>query len=541
MSSFATSRASAVTVLAVAVFLAIAPAAVAQEPPPVELTVRTTLPEEGPAEAPTPTGPALELSLDDAVAMALERNLGLLVERYGREQAELDVMGNLSIYDLRLGGQLNFSDSEQATFSTIESTTSESRSLALQLTQLTPQGGELSATFFNARRSNELQLVNPSFNSDLSLSFSQPLLRNFGSLITERGLRVARLSSEISREQFERQVAQTVEDVETAYWGLIDAREQLDVAHEALALAEELHERNKIEVEVGTRAPLELIQSEATIALREEEIIQAEAALGDAQDRLRQLLNLPGSSWDIGITPVTEAEAETVEIDLEGAIDTAFAERPELAVEDLNVDIARLDAEFFRRQKRPALEIDINYGLSGASGRGELPLPGGAPPLILDQDLFDAIEQVLDRDSDRWSASLLLSYPLQNRSARASSAIADIGLERARMERRDLEQQILTEVRAAVRQVNTAIQQITSARVSRRLQERNLEAEQKRYENGMSTSFQVAEIQEDLTQARSREVNAITSYRIALAQYYRSIGRLLEESGIELVDDVEDY
>ena len=129
-----------------------------------------------------------------------------------------------------------------------------------------------------------------------------------------------------------------------------------------------------------------------------------------------------------------------------------------------------------------------------------------------------------------------MSYPLQNRQAKAQSTIADLALERGEAVLADLEQQISTEVRSATRLVDAAARQVDAAQASRRAQEKSLEAERKRFENGMSTSFQVLQIQEDLAEAQSAEVQAVTDYRRRLTDYYSSIGRLLDQRGIEIQD-----
>lgn len=484
---------------------------------------------------------ALALSLEEAVEVALQRNLGLVIQRYTREQSALTVFGNRGIYDLQLSSRASVSDTERATFSELEASQSEAQSVSMGLDQLTPQGGNASLTFFNTRsETNQFQLVNPGYGSDLELNFTQPLLRNFGQLVTERQLRLARLDSRISLEDFELEVIQTVQDVERAYWNLIDAREQLNVAEEALGLAQELHERNKIEVEVGTRAPLELVQSEATIATRQEEIIRAQQTLGDAEDQLRLLLNLPTDLWTLPLDPTTQAASQPVEIDLEEAIRTAYGSRPEMRSQELAIERAEVDAAFARNQRRPRVDVSATYGLGGVGGTGSLPDPNNPDEEIpLDTDILDAIDQVFAQDFPRWSLAVTFAYPLQNRAAKARSLAADLAVEQQEFRLDDLRRVVLTEVRSAVRQVNSAAQQIASAEVSRRLQERNLDAEQKRYENGMSTSFQVTEIQEDLTQARSREVSARTAYRIALAEYQRSIGRLLGAFDIEIEDSFD--
>jgi outer membrane protein TolC len=296
---------------------------------------------------------------------------------------------------------------------------------------------------------------------------------------------------------------------------------------------------NQIRVDVGTLAPLELVQSEVGIATREEDIIRAGAAVEDAADSLRRLLNVDeGRLWELAIVPDTSPETERVAIDVAAAMAAARQERPDLESQRLAVRTKDIDAAYFRNQRRPQLDLSASYGYSGVGGAqlvrdpatGEVvrSLPGG---------YSDAVEQVTRVDFPTWSFGLTFSLPLQNRAARAQSTIADLELEEAKTALQDLEQLVLTEVRTAARAVDTAAKQIDSARVSSRLAEKNLDAERKRYENGMSTSFQVLQIQEDLSGARSREVSAVATYRRALVEYYRAIGRLLAENRVELVEE----
>jgi len=482
----------------------------------------------------------LPVSLERAVEIALQRNLGLVIQRYNRERTALSVFGNKGIYDLGFRATVSTSDQESATANEVQSGSLASRRLNMGVQQLVETGGQLSFGWNNSRSesSNEFVALRPEYNAFWDFNFDQPLpfFQGFGSLVTERQLRISRLDSRISLATFEQEVISTVQAVEQAYWRLIDAQEQLQVAEESLDLARELHERNKIEVEVGTRAPLELVQSEATIATRDEQIIQAQQTLGDAQDQVRRLLNLPTDLWEVPLRLTSEARSEPRKIDLEEAVRTAYSSRPEVRSQELSIEQAEIDSIFQRNQKRPRLDLSLNYNLGGVAGVGRLEDPSTGELVDLDTDLSDALQQIFNQDAVGWSIGVTFAYPLQNRSARATSLQANLVVDQEELRLEDLRRQILTEVRSAVRQVNSAAQQITSAEVSRRLQERNLDAEQKRYENGMSTSFQVTEIQEDLTQARTREVSALTAYRIALAEYHRSIGRLLEEFDIEIVD-----
>ncbi|MGH9362155.1 MAG: TolC family protein, partial [Thermoanaerobaculia bacterium] len=404
-----------------------------------------------------------------------------------------------------------------------------------------PSGAGLQFFWNNQRQASDnlFQTLNPQFRSEAGFNLLQPLLRDFGRLPTEHNLRVASLDSRVSGAEFERRVAETVRDVETAYWNLVGARQQLVVAQESLGLARELHERNRIQVEVGTLAPLEMVQSEATIAVREEDIIRAGAAVEDAADQLRRLLNFPpGELWELPIEPQTEPEVVRVAIDLEQAIATALAERWELGQQQLVIERQRIDSAFLRNQALPTLDLSLRYNYAGLGGDLLVrdPITGEPTGRIVPGGFDDAFEQLTGLDFDTWSASLTFGYPLQNRSARALRTSAELAVEREQAELEDLRASIIAEVRTAARAVDTAAKQIEAARASTRFQERNLEAERKRYENGMSTSFRINEIQEDLTEARSREVTAVTTYRRALADYYLAIGRLLEEKGIDVAD-----
>jgi outer membrane protein TolC len=465
---------------------------------------------------------AVVLSIEQAVAIALRQNLGLVIERYTRAQSRLGIMQSMGIYDLLATADALYTDDNAATASDLEASELNRQSLNFSLTQRLPTGGDLSVGVDNSRLETNSQFaqVNPSYNSGLSFSFTQPLLRNFGRFLNERGILVARVNSGISRQEFERQVTSTIQQVVNAYWDLVNAREQLVVAEESLALARELHERNRIQVEVGTLAPLEMVQSEATIATRDEDIIRSRASVGDAEDQLRRLLNLPaGAVWEQEILPATDPKIDRVEVNVEQAIQTAYVERPELRGQELAIERARIDAEFFRNQLKPRLDLAVDYGYSGVGGR-----------------FGDALEQITGIDFLGWTARLNFAYPIQNRAARAQSAIANLDVDSARTTFEEQRTVVATEVRRAVRGVTTAAQQIEASRISREFQEKNLDAERKRYENGMSTSFQITQIQEELTRARSREVTAIVTYRTALAEYYRATGLLLRQEGVTIDD-----
>ena len=534
------SAASRCLVLAGALLLATAPVGASE--------VRTTLGASGsnaePLEDLSAFGAeagaeSVELSLEDAIAIALERNLSLDVQRYRRGQAAEAIREAFGVYDLNIGASGSFAENTVPVTDALTeaegSVTNESIDWSASLSQVVSTGGVASFRLTGQRSStnNRNQIFNPSLGASFNFGFNQPLLRNLGRTVTEQGITISRNNSAISREDFQVQVESVVQQVINAYWSLVESREQLAVAEESLALAKELHEMNRIQVDVGTLAPLEMVQSEAGVATREEDIIRFQAQVEDNADLLRQLLNFGGGElWFVDLMPTTEPETEHRAIDVRQAVSKALGNRPDIRRQELVNKNLTVLSEVARNQKKPQLDFDFGYGVFGTEGTVTV-----NEMVLQDTDYFDAIDTALGGDFNGWSASLTFAYPLQNRAAESRSVQADLALEEGQAQLRTLKQQVYTDVRRASRAVETAAKQIESARVSSRLARENLEAEQKRYENGLSTSFQVLQIQEDLSAARSRQVSAILAYRRALADYHLELGELLSENEITLRDE----
>ncbi|HSM13620.1 MAG TPA: TolC family protein [Thermoanaerobaculia bacterium] len=482
------------------------------------------------------------LTLEETVALALERNLGLRVERFTRQQIRLGVEQAMGVYDLSLGGSASVSSDESPAASNLDGAEVQEQdrgTFGLGVSQLFASGGTGRIEWGNGRfkTNSQFAILNPSYSSGIDFSLSQPLLRGFGRSQTEFGIRIAEFQSDAARATFLQQVSTTIQNAENAYWNLVTAQANLRVAEESLRLAQQLHEDNEIRVDVGTLAPLELVQSEAGVATRQEEIIRARAAIGDAEDVLRYLIDIRNqAAWKLPIVAETPAETEPIAIDVEQGIETARQSRPELAAERINQSSREIESVYYRQRTRPRLDLTARYGFNGVGGDVVVRDPDGNVISSVPGGWDDAINQMLDADFAGWQVGLEFGYPLQNRSARARAVIADLALEQGRTVLERLEQIVEAEVRIAARGVDTSRQEIESARVSVRFSERNLEAERRKYENGLSTSFQILQVEEDLTAARSRLVNAITGYRRAIVEYDRSIGRLLEHSGVMVVD-----
>ena len=275
--------------------------------------------------APTnvPADGKLELTFWEALEVALRRNYGLVIERYNLEESGLRLMENMGIYDLGFTTDLTgFNETTPSNSNLQGALVQEQEEIRLDFSfsQLNRGGGTTVVDFKNQRFESNSQFaaVNPSFRADVDLTYRQPLLRNMGKLATTRNLIVARNNLDGGQETFEVQVIEVIRTVGLNYWTLVEAREQILVAAESLSLAEGLHEQNKIRVEVGTLAPLELIQSEAGIATRRDEFIRATIDIGNAEDDLREALNVPqGPLWSVEIIPRTAPDITRIEIDTE--------------------------------------------------------------------------------------------------------------------------------------------------------------------------------------------------------------------------------
>ncbi len=483
---------------------------------------------------------AVPLTLDEAVATSLEHNLGLVVQRHAQSRVLLQLAGTFGIYDLNLNGSASASESTQPVVSSLVATggaalTSEQNQFNVSLSRLFPVGGTATVSFQSTRNENNNAAddFNPSFTQGLRFNFTQPLLRNFGRTATERDILVQRYSAAIGQEDFDTQVEQLVQDIADAFWQLVEAREQLSVAQESLSLAEELHNNNKIQVEVGTLAPLETVRSEAGVADRKVDIITRKAAVEDLEDSLRRLLNLEhGELWRVPIEPQVEEDTEYATVNLEKVIDAALAHRNDIRRKRLEIKQSEIDAKVARNQLKPELNLVTAYGYNGLGGDSR----DRATGIITPGGFSDALNQVLEGSFDQWSVQLNFAVPLRNRAAKARKAGADLTVKQGHAELAELEQNAITTVRQLARNVESAAQQIDAARLSTKLEEKNLEAERKRYENGLSASFEILRIQEDLAEARSREVAAVSSYRRAVVSLDRATGELLGKHNVKLVE-----
>ncbi len=495
------------------------------------------LPTEIPAI--TPRGEVLELSLVDAWSMALARNLDLQVGRFDVAIADADVQRSVGIFDPVLNAGVNGDSTTSPSASVLEgAAVPESRNTRFNLGigALLPTGTQLSLNGRTTRSetNSEFAFVNPSWTTNLTAGLTQPLLRDFGTLVNRAGLILAQNGREQTAVGFELSVINVMQNVELAYWDLAAARAAIRVRQQSLDLADQLLGETRERVNVGTSAPIDLVQSEATVAARQQDLIVARNQAGNAEDTLKAVLGFDTPvEWMTPLETTEQAETDRLEPALAEAIRTALAHRPELLQQELSIDALEINERLARNATLPSLNLNAQYGFSGLGGT----LNEAEPiPQALKSGFSDSWNSVTGWDFPAWALGVTFSMPIGNNEAEATLVRRRWELQQGEARLRSMQQMIIQQVRVAVRALSDGAANIDAALASVELAERNLEAEQTKFDNGLSTNFQVLQIQEDLAQAQLTLIQAYLSYRRAMSGYRVATGSLLTEHGIEIVD-----
>jgi len=517
-----------ITLLTLSLILAaVAPVQAADLNVPAEPTTIPSLPSASQG--------TLSLSLVSAYEIALQRNLDLQVGRYDIVAAAESIVEQAGIFDpnLTLGVSGNFTKSPAS--SALEgAAVSESRAtnFGLGFDSLLPTGTTLNLDvgMRRAETNNNLYFLNPSWNTDLTAGITQPLLKDFGTLVNRAGILVATNSRDQITEGFNIQVIQTLLEVEQAYWDLVAAREQIDVAVESLELAQRLLSETNERVDVGTSAPIDLVQSEAGVASRLQDLIVARNAADNAEDTLKAVLGFDApNEWELRIDVTDDYRTQFFEADLKESIETALERRPAIHRQQLVIDRTDLNVKLARNSVMPRLDLNATYGYGGVGGQLIDPSTG---EVIDDGGPSDAWRQLGDRDFPHWTLGAQFAVPIGNNQAKARLAQRRFEHEQSQVQLDLLEQQVIRDVRLTVRALSDGAASVEAAVASRDLAARNLEAEQTKFANGLSTNYQVLQIQEDLAIARLTELRSRITYRKAIASYLASVGKLLETRSI---------
>ena len=501
-----------------------APSAQAPAAPPANATVDhyvvgTAVPVARPGTT------LLNLTLDQAMDMALENNLDLKAARMNPPGVDYQLAAARASCIPQVTGTYGYNDSTTANTSTLEgrnTLTQVQQTYNAGLSQTMPwYGGRLQVGFNNTRltTNSTTQLFDPNYNARLNFSYTQPLLQGFKIDNTRNQLRTLSVQRQIADIQLLTTIENTKASVRTAYWNLREAIEQIEIQQRALDLAQRLFEDNKTKVEIGTLAPIDTVTPEAQVASAEQSLLNAQIIWRTAEINLQQLLATGPDDpiYQRTINPTERPQLSVQTVNIPDAVKTALAQRTDLVQAKRNIEVSQLNLEVTRDLTKPQLDLQAAYNVQGQGGR-ELDRDTN---LRTDGGYGDAFNQIIGFDLPTWTATFNFTYPLFMRAAKANYARAELQLQQSQAQLKASELAVSSSVTSAGLAVENSYKQYQAAQKNREAQERNAEAEQTRFDVGMSTNYNVVQAQNALTQARLTELQALISYLNAVAEFDR--------------------
>jgi outer membrane protein len=542
----------------------------------------------------------LELSMQEAVELALENSMDIVVQRYNPWFADTGILkaeaggfggttpgaafggstANTPIlnYDPLLTTVLTIDDRNVPVNNPLTSGTGTGLAALARLSIHTStfnsqysQGFQTGTTFFtvwdNTRSSSTsaANLFNPFVQSSIFTGFSQQLLNGFGRAVNTRNIRIAKNNRKIADWAFAQQAITTVTNTIDEYWELVFARENVKVQQQAVTVAQKLYNDNKKQLEIGTMAPLDVTRAESELATDRQNLIVAQTVQLQDEQTLKNAISknpLAPNFVNVEIIP-TDLPSPPAAIEaptFEDAVKEAFAKRPELQEQALNLLNGQIDLKATRNALLPTATLTAQYGTVGLAGNQKQVLTSAVTqgtqlidntgakinafiPITVPtstQDVTagfgDAMSTVFKNQFPDYQVSLNLQIPIRNRSAQADN-------QRAILTQRFLEAQLQQLKNAALLDVrNTYIAltqdraQVEAASKARELQQQTFDAEQKKYQLGASTVYQVILTQRDLINAQGTELRALANLVEAKANYERAIGRTLEVNRVTIAD-----
>ncbi len=549
----------------------------------------------------------LELSLDDAVSLALENNLDISVQRFTPWLAQVNLLrtkaGGASYgtgasapvllgsapsggFDPIFTSSANFVDYTfpvtnpfiSGTGTSALSTLVEHESIFnFGYAETFHTGTAFSVSWDNTRESSTAaNIFNPYVQSQLSVTISQPLLAGFGLLPNIRYILEAKNTLKVADAQFAQAVIADVTLVENYYWELVFARENVKVEETTVATDEQLYENNKKQLEIGTMAPLDVLTAESQLASDEQALVQAQTVkLQDETNLLNSITKNPLDAFLIGVEVIPTTPLSTPDvvenIPIQDAVKEAWSKRPELQQIDWNLKNAKIEVKATKNGLLPSLTAFGEYSATGLGGNATLPtsaIPTGfepitsepvvdangnpisvgnpAVPIYLGSPIFptvvktgglnDALNSMINGSYPSFIGGINLTLPIRNRTAQANNATAQLNERQTEVNLREAQNTVFVNVRNAIIALTQDRAQVTAAEKARILAQQTLDAEEKKFQLGSSTAFNVTLRVQAETQAASNEVRARANLAEALVNFNQAMGRTLEANHITLAD-----
>jgi outer membrane protein TolC len=492
----------------------------------------------------------VQLTLDEAVKFALDRNLDIRVQRMNPELQDIALASARAFYTPSLTSVLNRSNTVGTPSSQLQLSsggkgiTSDRLVYNGGLTQNVQWGGGLlSATFNNNRADSDSNnsLFNPQYNSTWQAVYTQPLLRDFKIDAPRRTLQITKVNREISDVQLRASVTNLVSNVRNAYWDFVYATQAVEVAQQSLDLADKLVQDNQTRVEVGTMAPIDVVQARAEQATRRQGLVTAQNMRRTTELTLKRLIvsGTEDVNWSATLNPVDRPEFQMTAVDLEAAIRRALEGRTDVAIAKKNIENNDTTLTYLRNQAMPVVDATLTYGVNGIGGtqlvRQSNGTLGSGVQQTIPGGIFDAFSTLLRNKYPSWTVGLNVTYPLGTSTQVAAVARARVQLSQVEAQIKQVELQVATEVTNAAINLRNAAESVQAAQAARELSTQRLEAEQSKFEVGMSTNYQVVQAQRDLNDARNSELRAILNHRKAQVEFERLQETTLQNTNITVI------
>ena len=494
-------------------------------------------------------GRHLDLSLKEAVRLALTNNLEIAIEDFNEEVTEQRIFATRGDYDPVLSFSTGWSSNEWPSTSILDAgrdiPTSIRRGLDLNTSVQQPVkgGGALRMDLNNVRNSTNslFSIINPNFESYFNFSFTQPLWRGFRETQTERQLKLYNLDRRINESQFEERVSGIILRLRTEYWELVSAIDIHETRRQSREQAVLQHELNKRRVAVGISAPMEVSRTRAEVSNREQVTIQAEVQIVIRQNALKRLLTPDRSAplWNLRLIPTDRPRIQPLGIMLEEAIEQALKRRPELERLNLELEQNRIDRDFYKKEGKPRVNLRANVGSYGRSGQvfknvdffGALTRePDPANPFY--GNFGNSMGQALGFDYISYGIFVDVEIPLRNRRNEGQLAETAIAQRRLRHRQREQEQVIVEEVRNAYERLGIQKRELDMSVLAVRFAQEQLELETKRFKAGLSTNFELLQYQRDVAEARLVELRSQIDYQLALTGLRQAMNTIIDDQDL---------
>ena len=477
-----------------------------------------------------PSAPTVDLRLEEAVGRAMEQNIDLAVQRLNPQLQDLSLAGVRAAYRPTVTATLRDRNSTNTPNNTLGGgtvVTTGTYTYNTGISQTLPwTGGSASFSFNNDRQTSNSNNVtyNPSYSSSWSASLTQPLWRNFRIDSTRNSLWTGLISRQVADVNLRASMVNTEASTRNAYWDLVYAVQNVEIQRKAVALAEQFVKDNQAKVEVGTLAPLDVIQAESNLASARQRLVAAEQTRQQNELTLKRLIvgSTQDPLWTATLNPVDRPEppAQAEPIDLKASIANALAQRTDLDVSRRTLQQSEITLKYSKNQTLPQADLQASYSANGTGGdlykRDGLT---GTAVLIREGGYADALSIMRKLSNPTWSFQLSFSYPLGMSSQEASYARARVQYQQSLTQLKSAELRVATDVTQAALNVRSNLQQVETARAARELAQKQLEAEQSKFEVGMQTNFFVVQAQQNLAAAQVSELQALLNYRKSLVSF----------------------